>query len=214
VRFEILGTLVGTVEAWRHLDVRTLGLYGALLEASEFIPPRTRLEGRLTVSGRRQDVQAEVRHGRPVATGKTPAGYLIGVAFTERITRPMSDLLFEQSLGSDAGTLAVGERRRSGRMHVSGDAEFGLHTWADVELRDLSVGGAMVTSGTTLEPGSRGQLRTRLGERRFAADVEVRRVEPHAAEAGRSLYRIATSFVSLDEENRQSLKAFLTASES
>ncbi len=64
----------------------------------------------------------------------------------------------------------------------------------------------MFTAKTALVPGSRAQLHTRLGEKRFEAEVEVRRVSTQ----GRTQdHRAGVSFVEVHEESLQNLRSFL-----
>jgi len=215
LRFEVLGTLVGSLEVRRRLHIHNLGLYGALLEAGELIRPGTRLQGRLSIRDYSEEVRGEVRHcsaARP-PDDENPR-FLVGLAFAERMTDRMSERLLQPPLGDTLAVRVARDRRRGWRMECSGEAAgFELLTLSSVEIRDLSMAGTMFASETALEPGSKGQLRIGLGDRGFAAEVEIRRIEPHADADRRPGYRIAASFMSMDEESRQSLASFLTSAE-
>lgn len=201
---------MGTVETWRNFEVREIGLFGALLETSELIPSGTRLKGRLIVRGRRQDMEAEVRHARPLTASSQAARCLVGLAFADPLTGGVGELFREQPMGRELNARVASDRRRSWRMACFGDVEFGIHSWGDIELHDLSMGGAMFSSITPLTAGARGQLRTRLADQSFAADIEVQRIAPNV-ESARHTYRIVASFLGLDELNQRSLASFLTA---
>jgi len=58
-----------------------------------------------------------------------------------------------------------------------------------------------------LTAGETGQLRMRLGDRTFNADVVVRRGNPTGPKAGS--YRAGAEFTSLDEPSRLTLDDFL-----
>jgi hypothetical protein len=76
-----------------------------------------------------------------------------------------------------------------------------------VELIDISTSGVLFVAPQPLDVGETGQLRMRLGERSFAAQVEVRRSDtrktPHPS------HRLGATFVSLDEVNRLNLEDFV-----
>jgi hypothetical protein len=205
-RFEIVGTLLGLLETWRPFWVRELGLYGALLETVEPLTPTASLQGRLTVGSRHQPMQAHVRHCRAVSARDKPTRYLVGIAFPERIVGPVGEWILEQPNSRAQPMGVASERRRARRIKCSREAELWVHELVQLELVDISLGGMMALSKTALEPGITGQLR--LSKPRLAVDVEVRRLEPQT-EPGGIKFRIASSFVSLDERNRSSIAAFL-----
>jgi hypothetical protein len=204
-RFEILGTLTGSLEIWHRLKVQNLGLGGAMVEISEPHPPDARLQGRLTFRGRSTEIRADVRH----VTAVTPGGgrrYAVGLGFLEGVG-DMDDVLGGQLPPNTIDTRTESERRRSPRVECADEAEIEFAVWATAELSDVSLSGTMFTLKTSLEPGARVPFRTRLRDRRFDAEVEVRRiVSRNGPNPG---YDIGASFVSMDEESRQNLGLFL-----
>src|SRR5512134_3638444 len=77
-RFEIVGTLTGTLETWRRLEIRNLGAGGALLDANVPFAPGSRLSGRLLLRGHVREVRGEVRHIRTLMS-REASRYLVGV---------------------------------------------------------------------------------------------------------------------------------------
>jgi hypothetical protein len=74
---------------------------------------------------------------------------------------------------------------------------------------NLSIGGAMFTTGAALEAGRKGRLRTTLGTRSFVAEIELRRIEAPEDTDRRGVYGIGALFLSMDEGSRHSLASFL-----
>jgi hypothetical protein len=209
-RFEILGTLTGSLEIWHRLKVQNLGLGGAMVEISEPYAPDARLQGRLTFRGRSTAVRADVRH----VTAAIPVGgrrYVVGLGFSNEVD-DLDELLGGQLRPNTVDAKTEGDRRRSPRVACADEAEFEFAVWATAELSDVSLSGAMFTLRTSLEPGARVPFRTRFRDRRFDAEVEVRRiVSRNGLNPG---YDIGASFVSMDEESRRSLASFLATAES
>ena len=79
--------------------------------------------------------------------------------------------------------------------------------WSTIELIDISTTGVLFASPVAMTAGETGQLRMRLGERSFNADVEVRRGNSTGPKAGS--YRVGAEFTSLDEPSRMTLDDFL-----
>jgi len=203
-RYEIVGSLAGSLKVWDHFSVRNLGPHGALIETSQ--PPEldARIRVRVTLRGQARDVDARVRRVvRDVLVESGPQ-YGVGLEFGGRWSR-LDDLLGEQVLHEVAR--AEGERRRGPRIECNGDATVGIPRWAIVAFSDISLGGALFTADIRLEAGAKALLHSRLGPHGFAAEIEVRRVEPQGSDQGR--YRTGTSFVSMDEASRRSLESFL-----
>ena len=80
-------------------------------------------------------------------------------------------------------------------------------TWSTVQLLDISLGGVLMSSTTTLGTSRRGELRAVLGGERVAVEVEVRRLESTGPDGGR--VRAAAAFVAMNENSRRSLEKFL-----
>ncbi len=199
---------MGSVEVWRPLMVRDLGLRGALLEATEPLRTGTRVKGRLRVRGLTEDVEGDVRHWRALAGDHEAARYEAGVSFADALSARMADALVEPPLGKPLAGAAP-DRRRGWRIPGAGRAVFELVIWTSVQLHDLSIGGTMFTTRVPLEAGSKGRLRTTLGSRAFVADIELGRIEPPAEVDRRGAYRVGASFISINEESRRSLASFL-----
>lgn len=204
---------MGSLEVGRRLPVRDLGLYGALLDAGEALRPGTSLRGRLTFREVSEDIVACVRHARTELDVDNAARHLVGMAFAEKMTDRMGDVLAHDQLGPTVTVREARDRRRGGRLACSGQAAFELTTAVSVEVRDLSTGGTMFTTGTSLTPGRRGRLRLGLGDQRFAAVIEVLRIDTAGGVGHRPEYRVAAAFTSLDEDSRRLLASFLAGTE-
>ena len=205
-RFEIVGTLTGTLETLRRFRVRNLGTGGALVDTATPLAPGSRLTGRLSFRGRGREVRGEVRHITTLPDRNEGMRYLVGVEW-DSSTR-LDDLLQAEPLRLSPGSPRQGpERRASVRLTPGNDVEIGQPTWSTVELLDISTAGVLFSSPVAVEIGERGELRVRLGERSFAAQIEVRRSDERKAAQG--AYRLGASFVSLDENSRLHLEDFI-----
>jgi hypothetical protein len=204
-RFEIVGTLTGTLETWRRLDIRNLGDGGALLDTTIPFAPGSRISGRLSLRGRGCEVRGEVRHITTLVA-RADARYLVGVQW-EAPAR-VADLLTAEPMKPMQSAPRQGAERRAAVRFIAGtDAELGQPNWSTVELIDISTTGVLFSSPTALDVGERGELRVRLGEGSFAAQIEMRRSDlrktPHTS------YRVGAAFVSLDEGSRLHLEDFI-----
>jgi hypothetical protein len=204
-RFEIVGTLTGTLQTWRRLEIRNLGATGALLEASVPLPPGSRIGGRLALRGRSSQVQAEVRHITTLVE-RDSARYLMGVQWdsTERV----ADLFSAEGMRPvHIGVRENVERRQAARFIAGSDAELEQPQWATVELLDVSTTGVLFSSPMLPIVGERGELRARLGDASFLAQVEVRRTAPPKPPVHG--HRVGASFVTLPEGSRLHLEDFI-----
>ena len=204
-RFEIVGTLTGTLQTWRRLEIRNLGLGGALLEATVPLPPGSRIGGRLALRGRSSQVQAQVRHITTLVEPDT-ARYLMGVQWdaSDRV----ADLISVEGMRPvHSGPRESLERRATPRFIAGSDAELEQPQWATVELLDVSTTGVLFSSPALLPLGERGELRARLGDASFSAQIEVRRVAPPRPPS--QGHRVGASFVSLPEGSRLHLEDFI-----
>jgi hypothetical protein len=204
-RFEIVGTLTGTLETWRRLEIRNLGVGGALLDTSTPLLPGSRIGGRLSLRGRVREIRGEVRHITTIV-GRDATRYLVGVQWHTALS--VADLESLETLRPVAPSVAhVPERRASLRFLAGTDAELDQPTWSTVNLVDVSTTGVLFSSPVPLDVGERGELRVRFGEGSFAAQLEVRRTEvrktPHLG------YRAGAVFVSLDDVSRLHLEDFI-----
>lgn len=102
------------------------------------------------------------------------------------------------------------ERRQTARVAAKDGSELWLGRPHAVRLVEISMTGALLRASHGPPPGERGELRTKLGDQTFSAEVEIRRVvlQPGQGESpGR--YSLGVTFVSLDSENRRCLERFL-----
>ena len=204
-RFEIVGTLTGTLTTWRRLEVRNLGEGGALLDTTVPFVPGSRISGRLSLRGHSRDVRGEVRHITTLVS-RDDARYLVGVQW-DSSTR-VADLLNMEPMKPSQTTLTRGaDRRAAVRLIAGSDVELGQPNWSTVELIDISTTGVLFSSPVNLDVGERGELRIRLGDGNFAAQIETKRSElrrtPHP------VYHLAAAFISVDEGSRLHLKDFI-----
>ena len=204
-RFEIVGTLTGTLQTWRRLEIRNLGPGGALLEASVPLPPGSLVAGRLALRGRSSQVQADVRHITTLVERET-ARYLVGVQW-DSLERVADFISVEGMRPVQSAPRDSMERRATPRFVAGSDAELEQPQWATVELLDVSTTGVLFSSPALLPLGERGELRARLGHASFSAQVEVRRTAPPRPPS--QGHRVGASFVSLPEGSRLHLEDFI-----
>jgi hypothetical protein len=76
-----------------------------------------------------------------------------------------------------------------------------------VKVLDISASGVMFLAPERMTAGSKGQLRLRLGDSSFIADVEIRRGDRHQNPSGG--YRAGATFTSLADGSRASLEDFI-----
>lgn len=204
-RFEVVGTLTGTLETWRRLEIRDLGVGGALLDTTVPFAPGSRISGKLALRGRGRDVRGEVRH---ITTIVAPddARYLVGVQWDP--SARVADLLSTEPMKPVQTAMREGTDRRGAVRLIAGrDTELGQPDWRTVELIDISRTGVLFSSPMPLDSGERGELRVRLEQGSFAAQVETRRSD--LSKTPRTAYRVGAAFVSLDERSRLHLEEFI-----
>jgi hypothetical protein len=131
---------------------------------------------------------------------------VLGLEFHEALSDMDEWLAAQPQVGTVAATDAI-ERRRSPRIESADAVDIKVAAWTTVELRDVSMSGALFMVTTSLDVGDKASFRTRLGDRRLDAEVEVRRVTRTARTGSR--YGIGASFVSMDEESSHNLASFL-----
>jgi hypothetical protein len=205
-RFEIVGSLSGTLETVRHLGVRNVGAGGALVDSSVPLTPGSRVSGRLAFKGHGRDVQARVRHITTLPDRTRGMRYLVGLEW-EPATQ-VDDLLRAEPLRAlPVGARHGPERRAGQRVSGDGEVELGQPTWSTVEVIDISTIGVLFASPVPGEIGETGKLRMRLGDRSFAAQIEVRRSD--ARKTAQAAYRVGAAFLSLDEGSRMHLEDFI-----
>ena len=203
-RFEIVGTLTGTLQTWRRLEIKNLGLGGALLEAAVPLPPGSRIGGRLALRGRSSQVQAEVRHITTLVE-RDSARYLMGVKWDP--SDRAADLISVEGMRPLQGVAREVERRETPRFVAGADAELEQPQWTTVELLDVSTTGVLFSCPALVGVGERGEIRARLGDASFSAQIEVRRTAPPKPPA--QGHRVGASFVSLPEGSRMHLEDFI-----
>ena len=203
-RFEVVGTLPGTLETWHRHRVRNLGPGGALVESVAPLTPGTRVTGRLSLLGGQRDIKAEVRHILEDGSG-VHRRFLVGLAWSDG-TRPVDDALSFMPMGprSVPGEL---ERRQSPRAAVADSTEVNRAEWSTVRVLDISISGVLFLAPQHMAVGQTGQLKLRLGENSFAGEIEVRRSDRHQIPSGG--YRVAATFTSLADGSRASLEDFI-----
>jgi hypothetical protein len=203
-RFEIVGALSGTLETWQRCRLVNLGAGGALIESPSPLLPGSRVNGRLAIAGQLRDVRAVVRR---VDHDGAQQRYQVGVEWGQPLAE--SDTL----LMPDAGTQRrekptnMVERRRTVRVTPPSQSEIQWPSWSTIELIDISTTGVLFTSPLPLDAGHKGQLRMRLGERSFNAEVEIRRGQSERTQ--QTVYRLGAAFTSVDETSRFTLDDFL-----
>ena len=206
-RFEIVGTLSGTLETLQRLGVRNVGTGGALITASVAPPLGSRLTGRLAMNGQFLEIKAEVRHAGVRRARRDEDSHVIGIEWVDTAAA-IADLLNGEPVKSRRESLRVGpERRRTPRVMPRDGAEINRPTWTTVELVDISTSGVLFFGADAMAIGQKGQLRMRLGDNGFAGQIEVRRVDMHTAPS--KGYRIGAVFSALDEASRQTLEEFI-----
>lgn len=202
-RFELVGTLPGTLETWHRHRVRNLSAGGALVESTVPLAAGSRLSGRLLFQGSQRDVKAEVRHAQEDGAGGGAGRYLIGLAWADG-TRPVEDILG----GGMARPLSAEiERRRWPRVPSADGTEVNRPEWSTVTVLDISVSGVLFLASERMSVGSKAQLRLRLGDNSFIGDIEIRRSDRYQTPSGG--YRIGAAFSSLAEGSRASLEDFI-----
>ena len=203
-RFEIVGSLTGTLETLRRLNVRNLGAGGVLMDTPVPFTPGSRITGRLTFRGQGMDVHGRVRHVATLRERAEGLHYLVGLEW-EAATK-IDDLLTEPPRGHGASRHSP-ERRSTVRFNAGGEAEIGQPNWSTVEVIDISTTGVLFSCPVAVEVGEKGKLRMRLGDRSFAAQIEVKRSDsPKTAQGG---YRLGAAFISLDDGSRIHLDDFI-----
>ena len=205
-RFEIVGTLSGTLETIQRLGLRNIGTGGALIESNVPLPVGSRLTGKLTVDGQTREVKAEVRHGSGHRIRGAGERYLVGVEWVDMAT-PIDDLVPDTGKLGKTGQRSVPERRRAGRMPTRDGSEISRPSWTTVELVDISTIGVLFVAPHEMAPGERGQLRIRLGDKGFVSEIEIQRVDRHTSAV--KGYRIGAVFTALEDGHRLTLEEFI-----
>lgn len=206
-RFEIVGSLSGTLETLQRFGVRNVGTGGALITSSMAPELGSRLSGRLSMNGQFREIKAEVRHSGVRRARPDEDAHVIGIEWVETL-EAVADLLQGDPVKPRRDGLRVGpERRRTPRMMPRDGAEINRPTWTTVELVDISTSGVLFLAPDAIAIGEKGQLRMRLGNNGFAGQIEVRRVDRHTTTS--KGYRIGAVFSALDEASRQTLEEFI-----
>ena len=203
-RFELVGTLPGTLETWHRHRVRNLSPGGALVESTVPLPAGSRLSGRLLFQGSQREVKAEVRHT------EEDGG--------ERRHRAVSD---RAGMGrrNESGRRSSWRARRPGRSRRDSErrqwprvppvdgTEMNRPEWSTVTVLDISVSGVLFLAPERMALGAKAQLRLRLGDNSFVGDIEIRRSDRYQTPSGG--YRIGAAFTSLADGSRASLEDFI-----
>ena len=202
-RFELVGSLPGTLETWHRHRVRNLSPGGALVESIAPLPAGSRLSGRLLFQGGQREVKAEVRHTEEEGGGGSTGRYLIGLAWADG-TNPVDDIV---AGGTARAVHPANERRQWPRVSPVDGTEMNRPEWSTVTVLDISVSGVLFLASERMPMGAKAQLRLRLGDNSFVGDIEIRRSDRYQTPSGG--YRIGAAFSSLAEGSRASLEDFI-----
>lgn len=101
------------------------------------------------------------------------------------------------------------ERRRHARRQPAPDVAISLPATYDVEVLDISGGGALISTPGHVSVGQRARLRTLLEREPFSAIVEVLRVDPGTRVGDDRREHVGLTFVSLDDNSRKTLHRFV-----
>jgi len=204
-RFEVVGSLTGTLETTRRLAIRNIGPGGALLDSPVPLTLGSRLSGRLGIRGHGRNAEARVRHLTALSDRGGGIHYLVGLQWEQSTS--VDDLVGTEPVKPAPGRPEGDERRMAPRMPGGADAEIGQSTWATVDVIDISTNGVLVASPVPMEIGEKGKLKMRLGDANFVAELEVRRSEPRKTPQGP--HRVGAAFLQLDDTSRIHLEDFI-----
>lgn len=203
-RFEIVGTLTGTLEIWQRFRLLNLGAGGALIESTTPLLPGSRINGRVSICGQLRDVRAVIRRLTPDGGRRH---YQVAVEWGNALAESDA-LLAAEPLPSRRRSLRHSvERRRTIRVSPPKSPEIRWPAWSTVQLVDISTDGVLLNSPVPLAAGERAQLRMRLGDRSFSGDIEIRR--EHTRMPKQSGYPLGAVFTAVDEASRLTLDEFL-----
>jgi hypothetical protein len=202
-RFEIVGTLTGTLEVWQRFRLLNLGAGGALIESMTPMLPGSRVNGRVSICGQLRDVRAVIRRVTPDSGRR----YKVAVEWGNAL--PENDMLLaaDQVPSRRRSFRQSGERRRTIRVTPTKSPEIRWPAFSTVQLVDISTDGVLFNSPVPLTAGEKAQLRMRLGDRSFSGEIEIRR--EHTKSAKQSGYPFAAVFTSVGEASRLTLDEFL-----
>jgi PilZ domain-containing protein len=203
-RFEIVGILTGTLETWQHLRLLNLAAGGALVEAATPLLLGSRVNGRVVVHGQGRDIKAVVNRVEADGAGRS---FRIAVEWGQPFADTDSILTTDVEPDRRSSPRDLADRRRAKRVIPASPSEIQWPTWSTVELIDISVTGVLFTSQLKVPVGETGQLRMRLGDRAFNAEVEIRR--DHRLPTRHTGFPLGAVFTSLDDANRLALDDFL-----
>ena len=106
------------------------------------------------------------------------------------------------------------ERRRHARALPAPDVAISLPATYNVEVLDISGGGALISTPGHVAVGQRARLRTLLEREPFSAMVEILRVDPGTRAGDDRRNHVGVAFVSLDDNSRKTLHRFVKDSKS
>ncbi len=101
---------------------------------------------------------------------------------------------------------STSDRRRAQRFDLAGGGQAVLPVKRSVRVVDISLAGVLLESTHPTREGTEGRLRLDLGQRPFAADIQVCRVTPPAYRE--DAYRIGARFLGLSQEDAQTIARF------
>jgi hypothetical protein len=207
-RFEVVGSLPGTVETVQILSVLNLSCGGALGRVSNHPPPSAVPTVCLESHDSRVLVQTRV-----VRT----SGQFVAMEFVELDAAALEQVqhLFSSGVivGENAGSPNASpasygrQRRRFARQPVRGIVAK-MPTLVDVEVIDIGATGALIKARSPLRVGDRAQLRLVLGRQPFVGAVSVvRALSGYNGDGGST--SVGVTFVEQDADSTGVLLKFL-----
>ena len=104
------------------------------------------------------------------------------------------------------------DQRRTPRVPGADKQTFVLPLTQTVQLLDISMSGALLSSPQRVGVGRRTALRTTLGGEPFGVEIQVQRVSPAVKDANvhePTRFQLGVTFVSLDERSLRCIQRFL-----
>ena len=129
-RFEIVGTLSGTLETWQRLKLLNLSAGGALMESTIPMLPGTRANGRVAINGQLRDVRAIVRRVAPDAGHRR---FQVAVEWGQGLAGTDTLLTADPVPSRRQSARTLVDRRRTARVRPTGPSEIQWPTWSTIE---------------------------------------------------------------------------------
>jgi hypothetical protein len=204
-RFEVVGSLPGTVATVQILSVLNLSCGGALGRGSNHPPPS--VVGTVCLESHDSRVLVQTRVVRT-------SGQFVAMEFVELDAAALEQVqqLFSSGaiVGDNAGSPNASygrQRRRFARQPVRGIVAK-MPTLVDVEVIDIGATGALIKARSPLRIGDRAQLRLVLGHQPFVGAVSVvRAVSGYNGDGGST--SVGVTFVEQNADSTSVLLEFL-----